>query len=146
MLMKQRFKVPCLPRQEATVGVLQKELLLIGTKGRRRCVALFDSGASRSIVRRDIAESLQPLSLLPDPDEWVFETATAGDDIRVQYAVGLTFRFDDSEAWFRDEFIVFDECSEEVIIGASTLQTNRIVLDFENEEVRYPRTARRLRV
>ena len=82
----------------------------------------------------------------PDPEEWVFETARAGELIPTEYCVNLTFRFDDSEARFSDLFVVFDDCSEEVIIGAKTLQSCRIILDFENEEIRYRKTAERLRV
>jgi hypothetical protein len=144
--MKQRLKVPCIPREEATVSVLQKEILLVGTRGRRRHVALFDSGASYSIIRRDIAESLQPLSPLPDPQEWVFETARPGELIAAEFSVDLTFHFDDSQAVFHDVFFVFNECSAEVIIGAKTLQSCHIVLDFENDEIRYRKTAERLRI
>ncbi len=128
------------------MSVLEKEILLIGSRGRKRCTALFDSGASYSIVRRDLAESLQPLAPLPDPEDWVFETARAGQLISAEHSVDLTFRFDDSEARFSDLFVVFDDCSEEVIIGAKTLQSCRIILDFENEEIRYRKTAERLRV
>ncbi len=128
------------------MSVLEKEILLIGAKDRRRCLALFDSGASYSIIRRDLAESLQPLSPLADPDDWVFETARAGQVIRAAFTVTLSFRFDDSAARFSDLFVVFDECSEEVIIGAKTLQSCGIVLDFENEEIRYRKTAERLRM
>jgi len=144
--MKHPLRIPSIPRQEATVSVLQKEILLMGTKGRRRCRALFDSGASFSVIRRDLAESLQPLTPLVDPEEWVFETARAGDLIRAQFAALLDFRFDDSEARFHSDFIVFDDCSEEVIIGAQTLQANRIVLDFEKEEIHYRKTAEKLRI
>ena len=61
-------------------------------------------------------------------------------------SVRLEFRFDDSEARFSDEFIVFDECSEEVIIGATTMQKWSIKLDFDREEIHYRKTAVRLRV
>jgi hypothetical protein len=144
--MKQRLKVPCIHRQEGTMSVLQKEILLVGTRARRRCMALFDSGASYSIIRRDLAESLQPLSPLPDLEEWVFETARPGELIAAEFSVDLTFHFDDSDAVFHDVFFVFNECSEEVIIGAKTLQSCRIVLDFENDEIRYRKTAERLRI
>jgi len=144
--MKQRLKVPCIHRQEGVVSILQKEIMLVGTRARQRHIALFDSGASYSIIRRDIAEALQPLSPLADLEEWVFETARPGELIAAKYSVGLGFRFDDSEALFHDEFFVFDECSEEVIIGAKTLQSCHIVLDFENEQIVYRKTAERLRV
>jgi hypothetical protein len=144
--MKHRFKVPCIPRQEATVSVLQKEILLVGSEGRRRCNALFDSGSSVSIIRRDLAESLQPLSPLVDLENWVFETAQEGQLVQVRFSVALTFHFDDSKENFHDEFFVFDECSEEVIIGARTMQMWKIVLDFQNDDIRYPKTAMRLRI
>ncbi len=128
------------------MSVLEKEILLIGSKGRRRCRALFDSGSSYSIVRRDIAESLQTLVPLPEREEWTFETARPGDLISPELSADLSFRFDDSKALFTDFFVVFDECSEDVIIGAKTLQSCRIVLDFEAEEIHYRKTAERLRV
>jgi len=128
------------------VSVLEHEVTLIGSRGSARCRALFDSGAAYSIIRRDIAEKIEPLVLLPDPENWVFETARAGDLIQALYRVTLNFRFDDSTARFSDEFIVFDECSEEVIVGAKTLQAWHIILDFTTETVIYRKTAGRLRV
>src|SRR5208337_3463555 len=101
---------------------LEHTVTLIGSKGSARCRALFDSGAAYSIIRRDIAERIEPLAILPDPENWVFETARPGDLVHASYRVTLGFLFDDSKARFSDEFIVFDECSEEVIVGAKTMQ------------------------
>jgi hypothetical protein len=58
----------------------------------------------------------------------------------------LEFRFHDSEARFSDEFVVFDELSEELIVGATTMQKWQIRLDFTTETVEYRKTAQRLRV
>ena len=60
--------------------------------------------------------------------------------------MGLKLRFDDSEACFSDEFFVFEECSEEVIIGATTQQKWGIKLHFAREEIHYRKAAVRLRV
>ncbi len=128
------------------MGILEHELTIIGSKGRKNCVALFDSGASFSIIRRDIAEQIETLLPLSDPEEWIFETARKGDNIQALYATRLDFRFSDSKSRFSDEFIVFDECSESVIIGAKTMQACRIKLDFDTETVIYDKKARRLRV
>ncbi len=128
------------------MSVLEHEVTVIGSKGSARCRALFDSGASYSIVRRDIAERIEPLDLLPDPENWIFETARAGELIQALYRVTLNFRFDDSKARFSDEFIVFDDCSEELIVGAKTLQAWHIILDFQTETVLYRKTAERLRI
>ena len=144
--MNHYLKVPSIPRQEADVMVLERELLLIGSKGMIRCRALFDSGASYSILRRDVAEAIAELERIPDPQNYIFETARPGDTIEATHVVRLEFRFYDSQARFSDEFIVFDECSEKLIIGAKTMQAWHIKLDFEGEEIIYRKTAQRLRV
>ena len=105
--MKYHLKVPSIPRQESALSVLEHEVTLVGSKGSARCRALFDSGATYSIIRRDIAESIASLEALPDPEEWVFETARAGDLIQAFYRVAVNLSFDDSKARFSDEFIVF---------------------------------------
>lgn len=127
------------------MSVLTHDIELVGTLGRMRRTALFDSGSSYSMIRRDIAEQLEPLNLLPDPENWVFETARVGELIKARYRVTLDFIFRDSTARFSDEFIVFEDCSEEVIVGAATLQKWHIILDFEREEVVYRKTAERMR-
>ena len=144
--MKHYLKVPSIPREESTVSILEHEVTIIGTKGRARCRALFDSGASYSIIRREIAERIGQLEPLPIPEDWIFETARAGDYVQAVGALRLDFRFDDSEAHFSDEFIVFDELSEELIVGATTMQKWHIVLDFTTETIDYRKTAQRLRV
>jgi len=146
MLMKHYLKVPSIPREESTVSILEHEVTIIGTKGRARCRALFDSGASYSIIRREIAERIGMIQPFPEPEEWIFETARAGDYIQPTGNMLLQFRFDDSEARFTDEFVVFDELSEELIVGAKTMQAWKITLDFEEERVNYRKTAQRLRV
>ena len=128
------------------MSILEHDVLLIGSRGRERCRAMFDSGASFSIIRRDLAERLASLIALPDLEEWVFETARPGDLIQARHAVLLDLRFDDSEARFSDEFIVFETLAEELIVGAHTMQAWHITLDFEHEAVVYRKTARRLRV
>lgn len=128
------------------MSILEHEVTLIGSKGKYRCHTLFDSGASYSIIRREIAESLEPLDLLPDPENWVFETASPGQIVQAKYRVTLNFRFEDSQARFSDEFIVFDELSEELIIGATTMQKWQIKLDFQSEKVIYRKTAERLKI
>ena len=128
------------------MSILEHEVTVIGTNGRARCRALFDSGASFSIIRRDVAERIGKIEQLPIPEDWVLETAKAGDYVQASGALRLDFRFDDSEAHFSDEFVVFDELSEELIVGATTMQKWQIRLDFTTEKVEYRKTAQRLRV
>lgn len=128
------------------MSILEHDILLVGSKGTARRRALFDSGASYSIIQRDLAEAISGLEPVPDPENYIFETALPGDTVQATHSVRLEFRFDDSEARFSDEFIVFDECSEEVIIGVKTMQAWSIKLDFDRKEILYRKTAQRLRV
>ncbi|HUX22970.1 MAG TPA: retropepsin-like aspartic protease [Spirochaetia bacterium] len=128
------------------MSILEHEVTLIGTKGKVRCRALFDSGASYSIVRREIAERIGRIEPFPNPEDWIFETARAGDYVHAAGNLILEFRFDDSEARFSDEFVVFDDLSEELIVGDKTMQAWKITLDFAEERVNYRKTAQRLRV
>ena len=126
--------------------ILEHEITLVGPKGRRECRALFDSSASYSIIRPDIALEIATPSALPDPENWVFETALEGQTMQATQVIPVVFRFADSEAQFSDEIIVLDGLSEDVIIGATTMQKWGIKLDFDSEEVLYRKTAQRLRV
>lgn len=143
--MKRGLKITCIPRQEEAV-ILSQEIVLRGSRGEARCRALFDSGASYSIIRPDIAREIEEVRPLPDPENWIFETAEAGRELRATQRVAVDFFFDDSEARFSDEFIVLDACSEEVIIGATTMQKWSIKLDFESESVVYRKTAQKLKI
>jgi hypothetical protein len=141
-----RLQVPSIPREESKVSILEHDVVLSGSKGRERCRAMFDSSASYSIIRRDLAERLANLEPLKDLEEWVFETARPGDLIQARHAVLLVLHFDDSQERFSDEFIVFDALPEALIVGAHSIQAWHVTLDFKNESVTYPKTARRLRV
>jgi len=58
-------------------------------------------------------------------------TAPEGHFIEVTHAVRLDFYMDD--ILLSDEFLVIPGLSEEVIIGAATMQKWRIKLDFEHD-------------
>lgn len=126
--------------------ILERYVTMIGSRGVRRCRALFDSGASYSIIRPDIAREIDEPILLPDPENWVFETARIGVHMHASLVLRANFTFDDSEARFSDEFILLDDTTEELIIGATTMQKWGIKLDFDRETVEYRKTAERLRL
>jgi hypothetical protein len=113
------------------VSIIQKEIELVGSKGRRTEAALFDSGASYSFIEREIAEQLE--TILPLPIPLVFETAKQGETIQATMDVRLFFYLGGYQ--FSDNFIVVSGLSERVIIGALTFQKWRLKLDFEHDEV-----------
>jgi len=123
------------------MGVLAKRIRLEGSKGDREVEALFDSGASMSFIRESLAEELAHLEPLRKP--LIFETAKAGEKLVAEEAVRLDFYLDGDR--LSDEFLVVPDhiATEDVIIGASTFQKWRLILDFEKEDVYSIRKIRR---
>ncbi len=113
------------------MAVIQKKIKLRGSKGEKEVIAIFDSGATYSCIRPDIAKELDILLPLPEPME--FETAEQGRTVKAEKRVSLNFYIDGYR--FSDEFMLIEGLSEEVIIGAATLQKWRLKLDFEKDEV-----------
>ena len=126
------------------MSLLQKQLTLRGLKGEKTVTALFDSGASYSCIRREIADEIGLLEPLEEPME--FSTADEGTSIKAEYVVHLSFFFSDTERRFTDEFIVLNTLSEDLIIGAKTMQAWKICLDFEKEAVLYDKKMHKLRI
>jgi hypothetical protein len=113
------------------MAVIQKEIELEGTRGKKKVIALFDSGATYSCIIPQLAQDLEPVLPLPKPLE--FETAKNGEKVVARGYVRLNFYIEGCR--FSDEFMVIENLSEPVIIGAATLQKWRMKLDFENDAV-----------
>ena len=113
------------------MAVIQKEIRLLGSKGEKKEIALFDSGATYSCIQIDIAKMLGNIEPLPELME--FGTAKNGEKITAKERISLNFYID--EYRFSDEFMIIEDLSEPVIIGSATLQKWRMKLDFENDDV-----------
>jgi predicted aspartyl protease len=113
------------------MAIIQKEIEFAASKSREKVIAIFDSGATYSCIKREIAEKLGIVELLSEPLELV--TAKEGEKLIAKERVTLDFYLNGYR--FSDEFIIIPKLSEEVIIGAKTLQAWRLKLDFENDEV-----------
>ena len=62
-----------------------------------------------------------------------FETAREGDKISVKERITLDFYIEGIR--LSDEFFIIEDLSEEVIIGAKTMQAWRLKLDFDQDRV-----------
>jgi len=113
------------------MSVLYQRIKLSGSKDEFETEALFDGGATYSVIRKDIAEKLENLTKMRIPLK--FRTAKEGAELTATEKVVLDFYIDNTR--FSDEFIVIENLDEEVIIGAKTMQSWRFKLDYENERV-----------
>ena len=143
--MKHQSRIPCIDGYGVIImSLMEEQVMLKGNRGRERVLALFDSGASYSCIRKDVAERLGQPELLDEPME--FTTADPGAVITATRSIHLSFFFTDTERRFTDEFIVLETLSESLIIGAKTMQAWKIRLDFDQEEILYDRKMHKLRV
>ncbi len=113
------------------MAIIAKKLKLAGSKGEKELEGLFDSGATYSCIEKSLAQRLEIFTPLSTP--LTLGTAKKGEDVEVKERVSLDFYLNGYR--FSDEFMVIPDFSEELIIGASTMQKWRFKLDFENEEV-----------
>ncbi len=82
------------------MGIIYKQIRLVGSRGEHATNRLFDTRASYSLIRRDIAERLG--ILLPLPQPMSFEMAQRGATMMVRERVVLDFWIDGYR--FSDEF------------------------------------------
>ena len=131
MEVRKRNSGSCFAGEEKQVAVIQKETRLAGSKGERKVLAVFDSGASYSCINPQLAKELAIIEPLPEPMD--FGTAEQERKLRATERVSLNFHLDGYR--FSDEFMLIPSLSEPVIIGAATMQKWRMKLNFETDEV-----------
>lgn len=113
------------------MSVIKLPLLFVGSKGEQKLYTLFDSGANLSCIHPEFVEALGIAVSLGR--ERKIATASEAHFIVVKERITLDFYIED--VLLSDEFLVVPGLSEEVIIGAATLQKWRIKLDFEYDTV-----------
>jgi len=115
---------------ELKMSVITKDIEIAGDKGRRKIHALFDSGATYSFIRKNIAEEMATLLKYPEPKIFSLENNSkmeATHRTALEIIInGLTIS---------DEIVVAEKLAEDFIIGASTMQKWRMKLDLDRKEV-----------
>ncbi|MBC8204679.1 retroviral-like aspartic protease [bacterium] len=124
------------------MAIIERKILLSGPLAVKEVTALFDSGASMSCIRPEIAKELEQPIPLRQPLS--ITTADRNNHLQVNEAVMLEFYIDDYR--FYTEFFLVPNLSEEVIIGATTMQQWRFKLDFDKEEVIIDPRVTRMRI
>jgi len=113
------------------MGLVRKNLLVMGDKAEKEIDVLFNSGAIASFIKEDIANSLATFINLPVPKE--FKLADNESKIKIKNIVHLDFKINGFTLW--DEIFVAKTLPVDMIIGAKTMQAWKIKLDFEKENI-----------
>lgn len=113
------------------MSIIRLSLRFEGSKGEMFLSALFDSGATFSCLKENVARQIETPSKLRTPLE--LATASEGHYIRISEAMRADFYFEGIR--LSDEFMVVPGLSEDAIIGVNTMQKWRIRLDFEHDTV-----------
>jgi len=124
------------------MGMVEKRIRLIGRLGEYETAALFDSGASVSCIRPDVAACLDQ----PIPIRVPLRVSTADENTFLEVTECVSLEFDIGDCRFFTEFFLVPSLAEEVIIGASTMEQWRFKLDFEREEVIVDPRVTRMRI
>lgn len=111
--------------------IIRLPLRFEGSKGEKNLYALFDSGATYSCITEKVADELANLEALHTP----MRLATASTDTFMMIKNTSRLDFYHEDIRLSDEFLVVPGLSEDVIIGANTMQKWRLKLDFEHDNV-----------
>lgn len=124
------------------MAVIKKKIKLIGSKGEIEKEAVFDSGATYSCIKKELAEKIEIITPLP----FNLEFGTADEGHRIKAVSHISILFFINKDRFSDEFMVIEGLSTDVIIGVKTLQSWRMKLDFEKDDVLYDPEVTKLQI
>src|SRR5262245_37995923 len=113
------------------MSIIKLPLLYKGPKGEKTMYTLFDSGTYFSCINLEYAEDIGiPIKLV---EPFVLSTASEGQLIEISKVIYLDFYINDIRMC--DDFMIAPGLTEQIIIGAGTLQKWRIKLDFAHDQV-----------
>lgn len=100
------------------MGKILKQLEVLGNKGKQRVEVLFDTGASQSCIRRDVATRVA--TVFRKRSAKTFVLADGRTQIKTDEVAVLDLRINGKA--IDDYFYVLKDGRREVIVGAGTMQ------------------------
>ena len=113
------------------MGLIIKEHTITGNRASDKVRVLYDSGASKSFIRTDIAKILGDTG--PAVETLTFMMADGQVGFTADSIMNLVVDADGTR--LTHNFYVVDDLAEELVIGADIMQQWKIILDLENEAV-----------
>ena len=113
------------------MSLIYKEITIAGDQGSKKVMALFDTGASLSLIRRSVLQGVG--TEVKMPRSVVFQLGDGEGQVTTENWVPIFMTVKGVD--ISDNVVVVDKLAGELIIGAGTLQKWRIKLDLENDDV-----------
>ena len=113
------------------MGMIIEEYTVTGNRRSDTVRVLYDTGASASLVRRDIAQPLGDFAVSPISME--FMMANGQGTFTVDQVITLAIDVEGTPLVYT--FYIADDLAEELVIGADMMQRFKITLDMEGESV-----------
>lgn len=113
------------------MGLIAKQLEVIGDKQKIKVQALFDTGASASFIRKDLADQIATVVRMPSP--WMFILGDGKGRVQAEHCLHVDIIIKGIRIFH--QLIAVKDLGEEMIIGTDILQRWRIELNPEREDI-----------
>lgn len=111
------------------MGIIEQRLKIKGDLDSKDLDVMFDSGASMSVIRKDIAKKICGINYFDKPKTMIL--ADGKTKIKAIGTCDFITEIDGCE--IDDNMRVVDNLSKDMIIGASTLQKHKIKMIFDEK-------------
>lgn len=116
------------------MGIIKKSIQIIGNKGEVEIIAVFDSGSHYSLIKKPFAEKIATVEELSE--KIIGRMADGKTPMTIKYWLnGPVFAVINGYNIGVHELLVAEELSDELLIGAFTMQAWHITLDMEKEDI-----------
>jgi len=122
------------------MGLIYKQVKLIGPKAVKELTALMDTGASESFIRAEEAQQIATPYKMPEP----MTLELGKGELKANEAIFTYVDLDGVRLHWT--FIVVSDLTEQVIIGADFFKRWKIKLDPETEKIIFDPKALKLKL
>lgn len=117
------------------MGLIKHEIALVGSRETKRILALFDTGAYRNYLRRELSDGVRFDSIGIVEYDGPRKVIMANQDITSGEAVKFKEVIVQGRNFSEPAFVIMDSLLEDAIIGAQLMQQLGISLDLPNERM-----------